>query len=213
MTTKKEIEEKLEKKAEKETKCWFNQWTKDQDADISEYFKSIWIDGFEAGKQEAEKEIIELQEIITNGLDAFNKRGKEIENLKQKLAEKDEEIKDKYWKQINEMEKEILKLEQQLSDERNKISEIIKKYNNVGISIESLKKIKEELLSQIKNSQQDKTCGDGDGRRKIVATTLISKDKTADTEELCSVSDDIKSGKCDSSLNSNNTTQKGGGKR
>jgi hypothetical protein len=48
---KKDKKKIIEEKAEKSTEIWFNQWCKDENADIVEYFKSIWIDGYEEGRQ------------------------------------------------------------------------------------------------------------------------------------------------------------------
>jgi hypothetical protein len=48
---KKDKKKIIEEIAEKSTEIWFNQWCKDENADIGEYFKSIWIDGYEEGRQ------------------------------------------------------------------------------------------------------------------------------------------------------------------
>lgn len=44
---------KLQERAEKETKLWFEQWLEDKEADIKSYFKSIWMEGFQKGSLDA----------------------------------------------------------------------------------------------------------------------------------------------------------------
>ena len=50
----------IEKLAEKEIKFWFRQWCGDEYSDIEEYFKSIWIEGYQKALSLQKKKIGEV---------------------------------------------------------------------------------------------------------------------------------------------------------
>ena len=76
----KEIKKMNDKELEKEIMPWFNQWAKDEDADLLEYFKSIFIEGLEQSEDKINK--LKTGGIVLNDIIEYQK--KQLANQKKK---------------------------------------------------------------------------------------------------------------------------------
>jgi len=88
----KEIKKMNDKELEKEIMPWFNQWAKDEDADLLEYFKSVFIEGRKQATSDILKIIDKFREKCCLCIN-FEEKGdlhlfnNYLEELKQKIQE------------------------------------------------------------------------------------------------------------------------------